>query len=536
MGPPARLTHLSLLLCLLLVAPTAVASFQADMTADSLQAHGNGTLDGAALAYIQWCSLGAEVPSGLHLSAARLTVETDHADVASPLLNVAVKPTTSPPSFYTDAKMDGVANRDQCRILLFGLEGRPLPSAQVHSSCLGLQPSPSDQTDPRPPRVQASSARTNLTVPAGDALLLTNCSTQGDLTITGDFRIALYDWDVELSAAEGSRFLHSGPQSAGPAGTPDGSAAAGSVDEHYLYAFDAVLTLPRLVDGTKVYLGPQARLGTNGTLQLRNAHGRMAGQDVQAGTIQFEGPLQALLSSGGSPNTPLRAQVSSSSDSVSADGRLLSLVAARPAAAPWPWVAATALVVALGAAAWVLVAYPSAAYRVLRPNDQLLSRMQPPQSWRERLSFGYWALARHALRDQGRPRRALLWAHGAVLWAPSVIHHRLLRVAVRNDLGQLRAAVRDAERLHGALPAGRERALNACAIAANYCDLGQRQMGLQWLEVAAAEDTRTLRGCLADASYASSFKRLQGSAWLEGQRREADGERRWNGGRDTAYT
>jgi len=121
----------------------------------------------------------------------------------------------------------------------------------------------------------------------GDALLLT-APAAVQMSVQGNFDVALWDWDVVVQSPGGGRNLPSGPWTAdvvAPAGVQ--VLGRGGANETYLHVENGTLslTLPQAPDSS-VFLGPTS---IEGTLTLTGAHGTLEGQ---AGTQEVSGTLR----------------------------------------------------------------------------------------------------------------------------------------------------------------------------------------------------------------------------------------------------
>jgi hypothetical protein len=161
------------------------------------------------------------------------------------------------------------------------------------------------------------------------------------VTITGSFRLVLYGMDATLSAnGQGATTLASGEHAKAP-GPVDTTPALATADEQYLYAWDAVLTVP-LGAHPEIYLGSAQVSALQ--LILHDAHGRVAGikvPNVQAHELQLTGTLTADLHS--AQATPVSAHIGGQAQRVLADGAPLSLTTTTTAGSAPAWIGAILL-------------------------------------------------------------------------------------------------------------------------------------------------------------------------------------------------
>ena len=292
--------------------------------------------DGAALA-----------PPGFSLQAERLRLETDHADLAFPQEKTSVHPSTTPPEYFSAARLTGIAARTGQRLLLFPLAASHAPRLDSLVGCGSLQGSDMASPD-RIPRVQAGSVRSNLTWDVSSTSRLQKCSRE-IVSIQGDFRLSLYEWDAVLSTNGQTRQVYSGHQSATPSGLPDVSGVVASVDEVYLYAWNATLTMatPRAVD--HLFLA-QAQVATQGTVVVGGASGHVS---LSGHTIDLNGEsltlrgTTILSATGSGVNQPIQVHAAGNLESASLGGLALSLTTT-PASSMWMgWVGGGLAVVGL---------------------------------------------------------------------------------------------------------------------------------------------------------------------------------------------
>jgi hypothetical protein len=518
-----------LLLVLVFPAVLAAIPLQGQLTVSGLQAQGPSTVQAPLVAFFQ------EDPTDTHSATSPIF------RLAAPLLHVQTyqsDPAVHPPSsgnpvdggqnktdaYYRDAFVKGVQVRPNHHWAVFPIDPGDA-SIQAVSTCAGLAPSPSSSQN-QISKVFYPAPDASVTVKTGSSLAWTDCSGAATVTVTGNFFLMLWEWDAAIRANGQEYPLPSGHSAStyDPVGSPETLGVISHDRQRYLYVENGTLTVPQLVGGDyAVYLGPHARLHSDSGLAFQGATGRLASGahavDLSSSSVLLQGATE-LDASGIDTNQPFQGQLTGSPDSVSVDSRPLSWAAAPAGSHAFSWPTSLTMALAAGTlfviAALALVAYPLWYYRALAPNDAFLSRIAKPKPLRERLALGYWAMARRAAKDLHHPRRALLWAQAAVLLAPRVIHHRLMRLAIRNDLGRLAQALRDHQRIHEALPHGRDRSRNACVAAASCCDLGRGDEALGWLRIAEEEDVKTFQDALLDASYDV----LEGDSWFHARRQD----------------
>jgi hypothetical protein len=307
--------------------PSASAATQIDvqLQAAQLQAQGTNALQSGLLAFAEeHATEKSPASADWHLSADVLRQEVDHTDfMAGP---TTLQPTSSPPNYYRVATVDGTANRDGFRLLVFPMDGHAPPTFTSAASCMQLQSS-KDADFVRQPAVQNSVARTNLTAHVANAVDWNAC-TQDTATVTGDFRIIFYEWDAHLQAGGGSLTLTSGKHSTTP--QVDTADLLASADEQFLYAWNAVLTIP-LGAHPLVYLDSHAQLAT-GQLQLQDARGLSAPVQHLVLTGQLGADVAAQA------GQPIETRVTGRLDGAEGDGQPLTLTSAPNKEFPWIWV------------------------------------------------------------------------------------------------------------------------------------------------------------------------------------------------------
>ncbi len=286
-------------------------------------------------------------------------------------------------------------------------------------------------------------------------------------TITGDFVLALWQWDVQLDSLEGRVSIPTGMQ---PLAGPSADPGATRDQEAFLEVTHGALTVPsELGDIAFVYV-QQPEMVVQGRLDLHNPVGTLV-RDGVAGpvgglTLHLEGSLK------------LRAGPAQSGIPVAVSGQTAgptspATMATSPGPAGWLWLDL------LGAA---LVAIAIAA---------LLRRRLPTRVSPRRRAAASRALAHaHTSAEDSAWRQARRWATRAIRLDPSCADAYAVRARCHGALGKADLARRDHQEAQRRFPAdeGEAMASNALTAARTFARLDLRDDALAWLDIARRHD------------------------------------------------
>ena len=255
-------------------------------------------------------------------------------------------------STYAESIVTGFAIRSGYNLAVFP-QGA-LAAVKVVSDCVRVSSAEASETS-APPKVNASAP--TFTTPIADAIRTLSCG-QTEVQVTGSFVLVLWQWDAIIETGGMSSTLPSGLEASGLP-SPVSAAAYPSLAkarQRYLYANDAVLSIP-LVDISPhaLYLA-EGHLAVQGVALLDNATGNLrsgavdhpiANRELElVGNVEFSD----LQSTG--VGSPVHARVAGAIESANSDGAALGLATVQPSTgSPLPWL--------LGALGAVLVAAPA---------------------------------------------------------------------------------------------------------------------------------------------------------------------------------
>lgn len=148
----------------------------------------------------------------------------------------------------------------------------------------------------------------------------------GTITVTGDFRIHLWDIDWQVTDAEGSHVYQSGreeePYASGQPGVPIGHVGTTHDRDVYLYVTNGELTLTGVAAGNLEYFLRDWSAGVPDGLELSGVDGSILhesfSKDVEDGVVYLPGPVS--LTNGTANETLLRFEARTPSDIVFVDG------------------------------------------------------------------------------------------------------------------------------------------------------------------------------------------------------------------------
>lgn len=288
------------------------------------------------------------------LTAKSLHVETDRSEVSTSFLVFDPETTNAR---YTDALVIGSAHRPHFEFTVWPLE----PGTMIHaatSTCASV--SSADRSEiQRSPHLQGSNRESNRVL-VTDSVHWSDCQA-GNYTMKGDFLLRLWEWDAELFTPTGTRSLESGRKGyeGVPEPVPGTNRMAGTVQEQFIYAYNATLEVPRLAGHHRIYIQDMVVSATSGVRML-GVEGDLLGLKLDHQEVFVKGADMSLRMTGNGQGIPLTLQIEGTPEQIEVDGQTKplssqegSMIIDRALGIPWiPALVVAGLLVALGAITW----------------------------------------------------------------------------------------------------------------------------------------------------------------------------------------
>ncbi len=270
-------------------------------------------------------------PASFGLKAQHLRIDVDRGepsmDTAGSRHAIFAETQTSQ---HDHATVWGLAVRPDQRFDVVPLDDDQPPMVMVSGTCSAWSVSP-DQTMHRKPTVKL--ARPVTTVDAANSLSWRDCSASATLVIRGDMRIALWEWDAEVTGVQTHQLIRTGQQpwngtisgATGVAGNP-----VHRVAEAFLVVTNGTLRLPMSgQDGDRLLLHPAVHVKAEGKVILQGGVGRLhhgsVSREIAAEAMLLEGAMEVLMHRPQSAPSRFETHVMGGLDRVDLDGRSLDL-------------------------------------------------------------------------------------------------------------------------------------------------------------------------------------------------------------------
>ncbi len=295
---------------------------KAEVMAPALHADG-GQATGPLLALFQeYLTDGTPTaPASFSMSATRLRIETDSADVSVHATGTPkeLNP-TSTPADYGKATVSGTNNRAGYRWNLVALANGAAPT--IDAACNDATPAPSDAVE-RVPLVNGQ--RGNLERNTSTGIKWDNCTA---VVVRGDFQLSLWEWDAVLRADGKETGIQTGSQPSPilPTGAPSTAAIVGRDVEVYLIATNATLTIPALGASQLLLTATGTRLvATALTIPHANGALELADQtiDLSGHALEVTAPPMATIGGSGA-RLPMNLHMDGPAGAVSVNGQQLA--------------------------------------------------------------------------------------------------------------------------------------------------------------------------------------------------------------------
>lgn len=296
MVKPNRCIAIAATLALLSVAPVASAQDGILLEASSatLGLGSSATLEPLFFTTEQGIGSNATTPAGFELEAALLRVEVDHAASARTQVSEPFVPENTTHTEYVSATVAGQENRVGFRFMVIPGHDSHL---RVQTACATLEPAHEKQIQ-RPPRANSPSDRAPIDVDVSSSMQWNGCGPTR-LTFTGNYTLALWEWDFEVrDDAETTRYSTGHFQNEALPKAPNGAASVGNRREAWLFVQDGHLEIQLTQNSPHfLYAGASVRMDTESGLLFQDAKVLEASSRLKdkAGEIYFTGSLLAAL-------------------------------------------------------------------------------------------------------------------------------------------------------------------------------------------------------------------------------------------------
>jgi hypothetical protein len=307
-----------------------------------------------------------------------------------------------------------------------------------------------------------SSQRQPLWADLDGALAITGA---GHLNLVGDFTIALWNQDVRVMAERGAQTYRTGHVDRSSLDVPGTgqSVKEGYVAQVFIHAREATATFDLPAEGIPVYARQLLVEGIQ-RAELHDAHGLVAGRQLQGDSVSLEGAaMRASVAGGSAARMTLAGDVTRAQSA----GSLLA-GPTHDSVSPLGWGVLAGLVCAMFVAA--------VAWRVVRAG--------------KRGPYAEWSLnLAHGLSQRGRHRSARVVLKARLALHPDCATALLARAEALQAAGLLRRELAMRERADDCLTDA-ERVDNAMRLVVLHACLGSGEQAAEWLERCRAMDPK----------------------------------------------